>query len=142
MAKSKYNFNLCRKICDQIADGGSIKKILKSDPKKYPTFQTWCNWKREHVELSDMYYKAIQDKSEGCIENIYQIIEETKSGEIDVKVARVMIDTEKWLASKFYPKMFGTNSSLDITTAGKEITQQVTVYELPANGREDSEKEK
>ena len=42
-----------------------------------------------------------------------------KKGRYDGSVARVLIDTLKWKASKYYPKMFG--DKLDVTTDGEKI---------------------
>ena len=126
---------LCEDICGKISEGGHIKKVLGSS-SKYPTFQTWCNWKRKEPDLANMYLNAIQDKSESCIGNIYDIMDEVRTGELDSKPARVLIDAEKWLASKFYPKMFGLNSNLDVTTDGGKISQ-VSIFQIPENNRED-----
>lgn len=52
---TKYNYELCKTICERVSLGEHIKTVLDSDPS-YPSFQTWCNWKREHTELFDMYY--------------------------------------------------------------------------------------
>jgi len=135
-----YNLELCREICQKVTSGGSIKTILKSSTR-YPTFQTWCNWKREHVELFDLYIKAMQDKSETSIAEIYNTVSKMLAGEIGAKEARLIIDTHKWLAGKFYPKMYGPKSSIDVTTGGKELQQQITVFRLPDNGRMEGKEE-
>jgi len=103
---SEYDFEMCKTICAEVAEGFNIKTILKSKPE-YPTFQTWCNWKREHQELFDLYVKAMQDKAESEIEEIDHVYDMLKAGELEPSVANVLIQTKKWTASKFYPKMFG-----------------------------------
>jgi hypothetical protein len=40
-------------------------------------------------------------------------------GEIEASVANVVMQTDKWLASKFYPKMYGDKT--DITSNGETI---------------------
>jgi len=103
---SEYDFEMCKIICSEVAGGFNIKTILKSKDE-YPTFQTWCNWKREHDELFDLYVKAMQDKAESEIEEIDHVYDLLKRGELEPSVANVLIQTKKWTASKFYPKMFG-----------------------------------
>ena len=103
---STYNFETCKTICDDVANGFNIKTVLKSN-EEYPTFQTWCNWKRENVELFDLYVKAMQDKSESADEELDQIYSMLKSGEIEPSTANVLIQTIKWRMAKWYPKMFG-----------------------------------
>ena len=52
---SEYNIKICKEICERIVLGEHIKPILDSDDK-FPTFPTWCKWKREHDELFNLYY--------------------------------------------------------------------------------------
>jgi len=115
---STYNLETCKTICDDVANGFNIKTVLKSN-EAYPTFQTWCNWKRENTELFDLYVKAMQDKSESELEEIDYVRDMLKSGEIEPSAANVLIQTSKWLASKFYPKMFG--DKVDLTSGGEKL---------------------
>jgi len=103
---SEYNFDLCIEICNKIADGQNIKAILQSKDN-YPAFSTWCKWKRENQELSNLYVNSIQDKSESVDAQIDEIWEGCKNGLYDASTANVLIQTLKWKASKYYPKMFG-----------------------------------
>lgn len=109
-----YDFELCKQICDEIANGFNVKTVLSSK-SEYPTFQTWCNWKRDHAELFDLYIKAIQDKAESVDEEIDSIYDGLKNGAYDASVANVLIQTLKWKASKYYPKMFGDKVQNEIT---------------------------
>lgn len=118
---SEYNFELCQEICEQVAEGLNIKTVLKSK-ENYPSFQTWCNWKRENQELFDLYVKTMQDKAESEIEEIDNVYTLLKNGEIEPSAANVLIQTKKWTAAKFYPKMFG--DKVDFTTDGEKITSK------------------
>lgn len=108
---SEYNYEMCVEICSEVAEGFNIKTVLKSKAD-YPTFQTWCNWKREHNELFDLYVKTMQDKSESEMEEIDRVYDMLKNGEIEPSAANVLIQTNKWKAAKFYPKMFGDKQIL------------------------------
>lgn len=103
---SEYNFDMCVEICSEVADGYNVKTILKSK-EEYPTFQTWCNWKREHTELFDLYIKTMQDKAEALEEEIDLYRTMLLSKEIDASTYNTLVQTLKWKMSKFYPKMFG-----------------------------------
>ena len=103
---TEYNFDLCIEICDKIADGQNIKSILNSD-ENYPSFPTWCKWKRENPELLNLYVNSIQDKGESVDAQIDEIWQGCKDGLYDASIANVLIQTLKWKASKYYPKMFG-----------------------------------
>jgi len=128
---SEYDFELCKTVCDDVANGFNIKTVLKSN-ETYPDFSTWCRWKRENEELRNLYVNAMQDKSESEIEEIDYIRDMLKAGEIEPSAANVLIQTSKWLASKFYPKMFG--DKVDVTTGGEKLPQ-VTIFQLPDNDR-------
>jgi hypothetical protein len=117
---SEYDFEMCKEICSEVANGFNIKTVLKSKAE-YPTFQTWCNWKREHSELFDLYIKSIQDKADSVEEELESIYDMLKSKELDPASANVLIQTLKWKASKYYPKMFG--DKVDLTTQGEKINQ-------------------
>jgi hypothetical protein len=103
---SDYSFELCIEICDRIADGENIKTILNSDDR-FPSFPTWCKWKRENTELLNLYVNSIQDKGESVDSKIDEIWEGCRTGLYDASTANVLIQTLKWKASKYYPKMFG-----------------------------------
>ena len=109
---SEYNFELCIEVCAEVANGFNIKTVLGSK-SQYPTFQTWCNWKRENQELFDLYVKTMQDKAESEMEEIDRVYDMLKSGEIEPSAANVLIQTKKWTASKFYPKMFGDKTQME-----------------------------
>ena len=69
--------------------------------------------------MFDLYTRSIQDKAESEDEEIDTIIQDLKEGKIDPASARLIIDTKKWKASKYYPKMFG--EKVDVTSDNKAI---------------------
>ena len=123
---SEYNFEMCKEICSEVANGFNIKTVLSSR-EEYPTFQTWCNWKREHTELFDLYTRSIQDKADSVEQDMDAIYDEIRAGGIDSSTGRLLLDTLKWKAAKYYPKMFG--DKVDHTTNGQAI-QPSTVINL------------
>ncbi len=124
---SEYDFEMCKGICEQVAEGFNIKTILKSD-QTFPDFSTWCRWKRENEELRNLYVNAVQDKSESVIEEIDHVYDMLKSGDIEPSAANVLIQTNKWLASKFYPKMYG--DKIDHTTGGEKLNSPILKVEI------------
>lgn len=119
MPKSmRYDRKMAQEICEQISEGGNIKEVLKSR-LYYPSFVTWCKWKRENMELQMMYHGAIQDKSEGIIEEIERTMEKVRNKEYTAHEGKLIINTLQWQASKYYPKMFG--DKVDVTSDGEKI---------------------
>jgi len=48
--------------------------------------------------------------------------------------SRIRIDTRKWMAGKLRPKVYG--DKIDVEHSGTlDVTETVTVYQLPDNGR-------
>lgn len=127
---SEYDLKMCEDICSQVAEGCNIKTVLKSKTE-YPTFQTWCNWKRQHDELFDLYTRSIQDKAESVDEEIDFILSEIRSKEIDPASGRILIDTLKWKASKYYPKMFGEKVQQEHSGEIKSNLTQIVVEITP-----------
>lgn len=115
---SKYNIELAEQICERISLGEHIKPILDSSDD-YPTFPTWCKWKRDNDELFNLYTRSIQDKAEMLIFEINQAMLDLRAGTLDAAQSRVIIDTYKWMAAKFYPKVFG--DKVDVTSGGDKI---------------------
>lgn len=115
---TEYNIELCKEICERIVLGEHIKPILDSK-EEYPSFPTWCKWKRENDELFNLYTRSIQDKAEMLIFEINQTMQDVRIGNLDASQGRLIIDTYKWMASKFYPKMFG--DKVDVTSGDKPI---------------------
>lgn len=115
---SEYNFELCKTICNEVVNGGNIKTVLNSK-EEYPTFQTWCNWKREKQELFDLYIKSIQDKAEALEDEMDLYRDMLLAKEIDPSTYNTLVQTLKWKMSKFYPKMFG--DKIDMTSGGEKL---------------------
>lgn len=103
---SEFDMKICEEICFRVSGGENIANVLESDDR-FPCVQTWQNWKRKHPLLLEMYTNAQQDKAEvGLISQIDKTIESLENGLIDYGTAKIKIDTLKWKAAKFYPKMF------------------------------------
>jgi len=115
---TEYDYNLCVEICDLVANGSHIIDALNSNDN-YPSWSTFRRWKRDNDELQTLYTRSIQDKSEMVIFEINQTMNDLKNKTIDASQARVLIDTYKWLAAKYYPKMFG--DKLDLTSKDEKI---------------------
>ena len=122
-----YDFDICKDICNKITEGFNIKKVLESN-EDYPSFPTWCKWKRENIELLNLYVNAIQDKAESVDALIDDIFEDLRNGMLEPSAANVLIQTLKWKASKYYPKMFGDRT--DITTNGKDVVSNIDYGKL------------
>ena len=119
---SEYNWEMSQEICDLVADGGHIFDVLNSK-KEFPSWPTFRRWKRDNEELRTLYVNSQQDKAEACTHDIITTKEQLREGIIDASTANVIIQTNKWFSSKFYPKMYG--DKVDVTTDGEKVQTPV-----------------
>lgn len=117
---SEYDFELCKTICDEIANGENIISILKESA--YPSWPTFRRWKNEHEELRTLYVNSQRDKASALENEIDDVMQSLKAKELDPASANVLIQTLKWKMAKFYPKMFGDKLDVDHTSKGERIT--------------------
>lgn len=129
---SEYDFELCKSICDQIADGDNIKSILKQSG--YPDWTTFRRWKNEHEELRTLYVSSQQDKGIALEDRLDELEQDLLDEKIDSRTYNVLAQTIKWKMAKFYPKVFGDKVDIDHTSGGEKLPQ-VTIFQLPDNGR-------
>lgn len=117
----EYNLEVCLMICEEVSDGGNIMDVLDSNAE-YPSWSTFRRWKRDNDELRTLYVNSVQDKAEALEKEMDDYRDMLLTKEIDASTYNTLVQTLKWKMSKFYPKMFGDNSKVDLTTNGKDIT--------------------
>ena len=115
---TKYTEELGKKICEQIANGKSLKKICKS--AKMPHRDTIHRWllDKEKKEFYDNYEKAVNVRTENMFDEIEEISDLSDKKQ-STNRSRLRIDTRKWYLSKIMPKKFG--DKVDVTSDGKPI---------------------
>ena len=115
---TEYNFDLCIEICNELANGQNIKRILDSNDK-YPDWTTFRRWKQNNEELRTLYINSQQDKAIALENELDDLRDMLTAKEIDASTYNVLAQTLKWKMAKFYPKVFGDKT--DITTNGESI---------------------
>ena len=116
---TEYNYELCINICNELADGKNIKRILDSNIS-YPDWTTFRRWKQNNEELRTLYISSQQDKAIALENELDDLRDLLFSKEIDHQTYNVLAQTLKWKMAKFYPKVFGDKT--DITSGGEKIT--------------------
>jgi len=120
-AKEKIQDN----IIEEMINGNSLNAICKL--KGYPEQKTIYNWLNKDTQFLQKYTHAREqqalfyaEKIENTITNLKASAE--KSREL-TDIARLEIDSYKWIASKLLPKVYGTNNN---TTNVQVNVQPVT----------------
>ncbi len=100
----KINPQLFNEILEQVSSGSSLTKALKNAKINIREFFEYVD---SDSDKMNQYVRAREHRGEACVEHIEEYQQELRERKIDSATARVLIDTEKWKASKFYPKMYG-----------------------------------
>lgn len=130
-----YTDELGVEICKRIAEGESIRSIVKDD--KMPSSSTIFRWLLDDEKkiFWEQYEKARNIQAELMFEELLEIADdgqndwvekEYKDGSSYVTLntehfgrSRLRVDTRKWYLSKVLPKKFG--DKLDLTSGNKPI---------------------
>ncbi len=131
---SKFDMDIVYKICDMVAEGANVKDACSENGISYNAFR---DWRKDNEVVSNLYVKAVQDKGDSEDAKIDEALKKLESGTIDASTANVIIQTHKWRASKYYPKMFGNNASLDVTTGGDKIQGSPIIAHNPKGEKPD-----
>jgi hypothetical protein len=118
---TEYNIELCKEICEQVADGSNIIDVLKNN-KSYPSWSTFRRWKIENEELRTLYVNSIQDKAEALESEMDEYRDMLLDKKIDASTYNTLVQTLKWKMAKFYPKMFGDQSKVVVEGGENPIT--------------------
>jgi hypothetical protein len=134
---SKFNKIIALEICDRLASGESLLKIVKSD--NMPTRKTILSWRTKvdykvnDITFGELYKIAREEQAEYYADLINDealnaenaVIEASNNPDIDkraisnlVQARRLKIDTLKWTASKLKPQQYGDK----ITHSGDQDT--------------------
>ncbi len=104
---SKFSQALADEICERIALGASLVRILKADDMPSYTFVT--KWLDENAEFAAKYAHARERQADHYADEIVGIVDDCE----DPAKARLQMDARKWYASKLKPKRYGDKLGLE-----------------------------
>jgi hypothetical protein len=124
-----YGKDIADLICDQIADGNSLKSICLADDM--PHRSTVFRWLSAHDDFRDQYARAREAQADALFDEIIDIantpvigakekldkdgnVVEKSTGDM-IEHRRLQIDARKWVAAKLRPKVYGDKLDVDLT---------------------------
>lgn len=129
---SSFTPELGDEICARLAEGKSLRSILKADDM--PAMSTVFRWLREDDEekstFREQYARAKQEAADALADEIQEVSDGVLEKKYDPNAARVAIDGKKWVASKLKPKVYGDR--LDVTSGNEKINRGISDAELDA----------
>lgn len=122
---SIYTPELIDRICQQIADGKSVRTICAQDDM--PGMSTIFEWLAKDSGFAEQYARARDMQADKYAEEIIQIaddgindtyLDEDGNARTDHDViarSRLRVDARKWYASKLAPKKYGDRVMQEVT---------------------------
>jgi hypothetical protein len=96
-------------IVDMLTLGDSVGKISKAIDRRPSTI---FNWIDNDPELLDLYARAKQAKAQLLAEEVIEIADDENLKPED---KRIRVDARKWVAGKYYGKLFGDKITTEHT---------------------------
>jgi len=97
----------------RISHGRSIANVCSDEDM--PTTTTVYDWISKDSAFSERYARACADRGLLYADRISDISDKLMKGEIAPDVARVAIDSYKWISARLVPKLYGDRQSVDVS---------------------------
>lgn len=123
--QSSYSQEVADEICEQIANGKSIRQICLAD--NMPAMSTVFKWLRDIDGFSEQYAHAREAQAELLAVEIIEIADDgrndtymdeegnVRTNQDVIARSRLRVDARKWIASKLKPKVYGDKVTNEVT---------------------------
>jgi hypothetical protein len=134
----QQRIELLNTICDEIAEGRSLRKVLLDEGM--PDRTTFFKWIDDNKERINQYTRACEARADLIFDETFEIadntiegtvIETDDSGRTKEKKGdmlghrKLQIDTRRWALSKMQPKKYG--DKLDLSSDDGSMTPQTNI---------------
>ena len=116
---------MAENICEQIANGKSLRSICTEDGM--PSATTVFKWLNENQDFSEQYARARDRQADHYFEEIVEIADSVEADSAAVAKARLQVDARKWTLSKLAPKKYGEKTELDVKSSDGSMTPTVRI---------------
>ena len=139
-APTTYNTHIATVICIRLAEGESLKQILRTEGM--PVQSAVYEWLLRHPEFAERYTRAREEQADTLADEIIAIADESpetvevrdKEGNVlDVKIdsgyvsyQKQRIEARKWTAMKLKPKKYGDRVAVEGVEGGAAIKTEDT----------------
>lgn len=124
-----YSERLARAICREVAAGVALHTICQRQDR--PHLLTAWGWLRQHPEFREEYTIACEIRATKLAEEVLQIAD--AASDEPVEKQKMKLNARMWLASKFYPRVFGdrvAHQQLDRDGNPTDPAPVVNVFQL------------
>lgn len=131
MPETSYTPEIGDKICAEIADGKSVRRVCELEGMPHRT--TVFRWLREFPEFQKQYTLATEARADAFVEETIDIADDGSNDWMDanepdnpgyklngehIQRSKLRIDTRKWNAARMKPKKYG--DKVDLTHASPD----------------------
>ena len=109
MAATVFTQALFDRICEQMAEGKSLRAICKG--RDMPNKRTVMRWIENDTALRAQYSEAQNLRAEHYFDQIIEIAD----GKSDPAKTRVQVDARKWVLARMNPKKYGDKFTQELT---------------------------
>lgn len=105
-------------ICEGVSRKTPLAKLCDDDDS-LPSPRTVYRWLRTHKEFRQNYTRAKEDQADYLVEEALTIADDLA---IDAQHKRIMVDTRKWVASRFNAKKYGDKQFIETKDTTEEVS--------------------
>jgi hypothetical protein len=126
---TSYSRAIAEKVLEQLGEGKTLTKITKQPG--YPKASTLFRWLAENADFREAYAQARELRGEMLVSELVALADRAQ-GMLPEGVAamKLRIDTRKWVASKFYPKVYADR--IDHTSDGGPLAGLAIIVPMKA----------
>ena len=117
---SNFNRETFAEICRQMAEGESLTQICLKP--RMPARTSVHRWLDEHADIRGDYARARELQAAAFVDQMKHISETA----VDAGLARVRVDTLKWIAGRLHAKVWGDKVTQEISGPEGGPVQVVT----------------
>jgi hypothetical protein len=107
--KSDFDEEVAKAIIKRIENGASMREIGR-DPA-FPHDSTIRRWRDEHPQFARECARADESRGDIIVDELEDIENKLMNGSLAPDVARVVISSKQWRASKLNDRKYGTKST-------------------------------
>jgi hypothetical protein len=122
--KIEYTEELGIEICETIASSSMSVREMSEMNAHWPGHDTIFRWMHYIPHFSDLYAKAKRRQAEFLVDELLYTSRTTRSRD-EAAINRLIVDTNKWIASKMIPKVYGTQFLDDTLAKNREMMQEL-----------------
>lgn len=107
------------KVLAYIRSGKSVRKSCELVGVPVPTFL-------KNVD-GDQYARARDAQADAHFDEMTELEEECRSGELDPAAFRALLDSRKWRLARMRPKLYGDKATVDMTSSDGSMSHTPAV---------------